>query len=178
MNFVFLIVNILDHHYCHSIYCNVYATFACIYTVVVFPKVLSELRDILTTFFEKNLLDSNLEQPTFMTSLLKEPNNNLNFANDFMDLFSYTDILTVANSTVSDFNETYKVNVSQTTSFSATNDLFEVYVIEQTDKSLFKFIVINLAYSCKYLIYLVLSKHFKFFIKIKEENKTSRIVEV
>ena len=171
-------MNILGQHYAHLIYANIYATFACIYSVVLFPSILLELRDVLSSFLDNNFFDSNLKQP-----IIEKTKNDsfptLNFADEFVDLFSYTDMLNIGNSTANDYGDVNHTNMYQAKIDLFPKDYFEIDAIEETEDSLFQFVIINLVYSCKFLIYILFSKQFKIFIKLdRNKNVKGKITEV
>ena len=172
-------------HYDHLVYCNFYAIFAFIYSCLIMPSIYLELRDLIsnidsgTKSKSMDFISSNLDDMIKTNSTTLEYDINIpsdfaasispmvsNVSYDFYDVFSeyiYTDSLSYDdyNLTLGDSEDH---QVADLLNFSGSVSSFNEFLL---------FLILNMAYSCKLLIYILFSRHLKCFFRMNGKDLKS-----
>jgi hypothetical protein len=146
--------------------------FALVYSLLLLPSYSFRSIDLIDKIFNKaNQIKNNEKMLSIFSELDADYQTNL-YANDSLLL---SDLLfsNYDDEIMYDLQQ-YQSNKPDYSSFDSFDDLELLDV--NSNWQLLKFFVENLAHSCKLLIFILFSKHFKIFFIKKQKSKASKVV--
>jgi hypothetical protein len=150
-----------------------------IYSFLILPNLLMELKDLIENlnFNQKN------NSKDIISNLENVLSNSNNMDKDYMDDFNFdqTNVInslfvnSIANlSTFPLMENNLFENENKSLNYLSDENFLDIFELEQdrSHSDFFNFLILKLAYSCKFWIYVFFLHHFKFFFSMnKKKNK-------